>query len=65
MNPSPKHLSLASIHGIYSGGVAIKREATADEPTKVYTTTKQFARETSHTGTAPTRPLAPGTRYRR
>jgi hypothetical protein len=67
MNPFPKALSLANIHSIYSGA-EIKRapEATKAPGSPVsYKTTNQFAREANHSGTAPSKPLAPNTRFRR
>jgi hypothetical protein len=59
MTQPPKHISLARIHDIYAGSVK-KREAEESKPS--YQTTHRFAREAGHTGEAPTRPLAPGTR---
>ncbi len=73
MNPFPKALSLANIHSVYSGAeVKTARDAnpnanankTADSRVS-YKTTNQFAREPNHSGTAPSKPLAPNTRFRR
>ncbi|MHA6205274.1 hypothetical protein ACXU4B_12685 [Dyella soli] len=64
MNQPPKPLSLANIHDVYSG-VVDKREREPEVASPVYKTTNRFSRESSHTGVAPAKPLAPGTRYRR
>lgn len=69
MNPFPKALSLANIHSVYSG--AEVKTARDTNPSKTadsrvsYKTTNQFAREPNHSGTAPSKPLAPNTRFRR
>jgi hypothetical protein len=69
MNPFPKALSLANIHSVYSG--AEVKTAPDPTPSKAtgsrvsYKTTNQFAREPNHSGTAPSKPLAPNTRFRR
>ncbi|SFS12166.1 hypothetical protein SAMN05216570_2622 [Dyella sp. OK004] len=65
MNQPPKPLSLASIHDVYSGATHNKPErSTEEKAAPAYRTTKQFARDPAHTGTAPTRPTAPNTRIR-
>jgi hypothetical protein len=66
MNPPAKPLSLANIHSIYSGIPDKQPKPAPVEPsTQVYKTTNQFARDSAHTGVAPSKPLAPGTRFRR
>jgi hypothetical protein len=69
MNPFPKALSLANIHSVYSGAeVKIAPDANANKTAESrvsYKTTNQFAREPNHSGTAPSKPLAPNTRFRR
>lgn len=59
MAQPPKDLSLSRIHDVYSGS-ASKRET--DDGKRSYRTTHRFAREAGHTGVAPSRPLAPGSR---
>lgn len=69
MNPFPKALSLANIHSVYSG--AEVKTSADPSPSKTaesrvsYKTTNQFAREANHSGAAPSKPLAPNTRFRR
>ncbi len=69
MNPFPKALSLANIHSVYSGAeVKTTPDANANKTAESrvsYKTTNQFAREPNHSGTAPSKPLAPNTRFRR
>jgi hypothetical protein len=60
MAQPPKHISLARIHDVYNGSVKKTEAAAENKPN--YQTTQRFAREAGHTGVAPTRPLAPGTR---
>lgn len=70
MNQPPKDLSLANIHQIYNGAVVkpsvtSKRQPTADGAAPTYKTTNQFARESSHSGAAPSPLPASGKHSRR
>ncbi|WP_266172044.1 hypothetical protein [Dyella subtropica] len=66
MNQPPKTISLADIHNIYGGTISSKPKQEADGTAPpIYKTTNRFARDPAHTGAAPERPLAPGTRFRR
>lgn len=60
MAQPPKDLSLSRIHDVYSGSVG--KPKTEGDGNRRYQTTHRFAREAGHSGTAPNRPLAPGSR---
>ncbi|GGA29274.1 hypothetical protein [Dyella nitratireducens] len=49
MNDTPKPLSAATIHSVYSG----KKITSAVEQAKDFKSTNSFARDASHTGQAP------------
>jgi len=65
VNPPPKSISLADIHSIYRGKADKPGAQDAEAPTPTYKTTNRFAREATHPGNAPERPLAPGSRRSR
>ncbi|HET7330217.1 hypothetical protein [Dyella sp.] len=61
MNNTPKPLSAATIHSIYSGS----KVTTAVDQAKDFKSTNNFARDATHTGQAPEKPSMEKKRPRR